>query len=203
MKLLSSWFRIHPTLGLALLVTATCCALSNFGGLARTASAQKAQPISAPAPAKTAPARKVSQPVPNYTVTTSTGASIVSGTTDIGNHCDDCTTGITLPFPVILYDQVFTSANVGSNGNLQFNSSSTRFSNGCLPDGSFSYTIFPFWDDLYNFDSVSGQGVFTSVSGSALRRPRAGSSRDPARAGGGTAGQHAAGSIMADDLLEV
>src|SRR5207245_1840128 len=60
-------------------------------------------------------ALNVSTTTPNYTVTSSTGASIVPGDTDAGNHFDDGTTGITLPFPVILYDQVFTSANVSSN----------------------------------------------------------------------------------------
>src|SRR5436305_707611 len=106
----------------------------------------------------------------NYTVTSSTGASIVPGTTDIGLHADDQTTAITLPFPVILYDQVFTSANVSSNGNIQFNSNSSRFTNDCLPDGSFSYTIFHYWDDLYTGGTLSGQGVFTSISGTAPNR---------------------------------
>src|SRR6266480_4950384 len=114
------------------------------------------------------PAPKVSIPTPNYTVTSSTGASIVPGDTDIGNHTDDDTTAIILPFPVILYDQVFTTANVSSNGNLQFNSNSARFGNGCLPDGNFSYTIFPYWDDLYT--GSSGEGVFTSVTGTAPNR---------------------------------
>ena len=35
---------------------------------------------------------------------TSNGATFVSGTTDIGNHCDDCTTLITLPFPYTYYN---------------------------------------------------------------------------------------------------
>src|SRR5689334_16725184 len=33
----------------------------------------------------------------NYNYTLSSGATVVPGTTDIGNHCDDCTTNITLP----------------------------------------------------------------------------------------------------------
>src|ERR1051326_155618 len=49
------------------------------------------------------------------TTTTSTG-NIVPGTTDIGNHCDDCDTTITLPFAVSLYGYVFTTANVSANG---------------------------------------------------------------------------------------
>src|SRR5437879_8910850 len=64
--------------------------------------------------------------------------------TDVGNHCDDCTTALTLPFPVHVYDQTFSTANVGSNGNLQFASSnvdrkSTRLnsSHRCI-----SYAVF-------------------------------------------------------------
>ena len=42
------------------------------------------------------------------------------GTTDTGNHIDDGTTPITLPFSYTLYDQTFTAANVDSNGTFQF-----------------------------------------------------------------------------------
>ena len=104
------------------------------------------------------PAPKVSIPTPNYTVTSSTGASIVPGDTDIGLHADDGTKSIPLPFPVILCDQVFTSANVSSNGNLQFSSNTARFGNDCLPDSNFSYTIFPYWDDLYTGRADLGEG---------------------------------------------
>src|SRR5437762_1821667 len=104
------------------------------------------------------PAPKVSIPTPNYTVTSSTGASIVPGDTDIGLHADDGTKSIPLPFPVILYDQVFTSANVSSNGNLQFSSNTARFGNDCLPDSNFSYTISPYWDDLYTGRADLGEG---------------------------------------------
>ena len=48
------------------------------------------------------------------------GGSIVPGTTDTGNHADDGTTPITLPFSYTLYDQTFTAANVDSNGTFQF-----------------------------------------------------------------------------------
>src|SRR6266404_759654 len=119
------------------------------------------------------PGPNVNVPTPNYTVTTSNGAAIVPGDTDIGLHGDDLTQGITLPFPYALYDQVFTSAIVSSNGTLQFTSNNAAFTNGCLPGDNgynFSYTIFPYWDDLYTGDTVSGQGVFTSISGTAPNR---------------------------------
>jgi hypothetical protein len=106
----------------------------------------------------------------DYSITTSTGASIVPGTSDTGNYFDDGTTLISLPFSYQLYDTTFTSVEISSNGTLQFNSNNAAYSNSCLPNGSFSYTIFPFWDDLYTADNASGEGVFTSVSGSAPNR---------------------------------
>src|SRR4051794_9068686 len=69
---------------------------------------------------------------PDYVVTTTTGASIVPGTTDIGNHCDDCSTAVALPFPVSFYDQMFDTANVSANGYIYF-TSSTNCCGFCLP----------------------------------------------------------------------
>src|SRR5262249_40240602 len=56
-----------------------------------------------------------------YITTTDTG-SVVPGDTDTGNHCDDCTTAISFPFPITVYGQIFNGTNVSSNGNLQFTS---------------------------------------------------------------------------------
>jgi hypothetical protein len=105
------------------------------------------------------------------------GGSIVPGTTDTGNHVDDGTTPITLPFSYTIYDQTFTSANVDSNGTLQFVSPVSIFTNTCLPDTSRTYLIFPYWDDQRT-DAQSGCsvfpggtcGIFTSVSGTAPDR---------------------------------
>ena len=94
--------------------------------------------------------------------------SIVPGTTDIGNHGDDTVVTIALPFPYTLYDQTFTSINLSSNGNAQFVTTDTAFSNICLPWTTHNYTIFPYWDDLYLVNSPAG--IFTSVSGSAPAR---------------------------------
>jgi hypothetical protein len=105
-----------------------------------------------------------------YAITQTTGGAIVPGTADTGNHCDDCTTLITLPFPFRLYDQTFTQARVSSNGNLQFVGNRADFDSTCLPNNAFSYTIFAFWDDLYTADAAGGQGIFTSVSGVAPNR---------------------------------
>src|SRR6476660_9785503 len=94
-------------------------------------------------------------PTPTATATPCTGqysvaqisATIVPGTTDIGNHGDDTVTTIALPFSFTLYDQSFTSVNLSSNGNAQFTTTDTAFTNQCLPWATHNYTIFPYWDD--------------------------------------------------------
>ena len=100
-------------------------------------------------------------PVGDYTITTTSG-TIVPGTTDSGNHADDGITTIALPFPVTFYDQSFTSVNICSNGNLQFTSTNSAFTNACLPTATMNGLIAPYWDDLYDVDTAGGQGVFTS-----------------------------------------
>jgi N-acetylneuraminic acid mutarotase len=102
-----------------------------------------------------------------YSVATAT-ATIVPGTTDSGNHCDDCVTAISLPFPVHLYDQTFTGANIGSNGDLYFGTGNSGTGSACQPTPGFTYAIFAFPDDLYTLNS--GYGVFTSISGTAPNR---------------------------------
>jgi hypothetical protein len=96
------------------------------------------------------------------------GGSIVPGTVDIGNHGDDMVTTIALPFSYTLYDQTFTSINLSSNGNAQFTTVATDFTNQCLPWTTHDYTIFPYWDDLYLVNT--GFGIFTSISGTAPNR---------------------------------
>ena len=93
---------------------------------------------------------------------------------DTGNHADDGTTPITLPFSYTLYDQTFTAANVDSNGTFQFLTPVSIFTNTCLPDTTRTYLILPYWDDQRT-DANSGCsafpggtcGIFTSVSGTA------------------------------------
>lgn len=103
----------------------------------------------------------------DYEVTSASG-TMVPGVTDVGNHCDECVTAIALPFPFTFYDQTFTSANVSSNGNLQFSTSNIRSTNTALSTARFAAAIFPFWDDLRT--NQAGQGIFTSVQGSAPNR---------------------------------
>ena len=116
----------------------------------------------------------------NYTTTTSTG-TITPGTTDSGNHCDDCATAITFPFPVSVYGQTFNSANVASNGALDLIGTQAPFTHGCqvLPNTLWTMAIFPYQDDLrtdnLGFTGCNGFpgatcGVFTSVTGTAPNR---------------------------------
>jgi hypothetical protein len=103
-------------------------------------------------------------PDSNFAVSTVVGATVVPGSTNIGLVCDDCTTTISLPFPVQLYDRTFSSANVSANGTLQFVSNNAAALNFCLPTAVMDYAIMPYWTDLTTF--CGGCGVYTSVSGS-------------------------------------
>jgi hypothetical protein len=109
----------------------------------------------------------------SYSVVETTG-TIVPGTTDIGNHCDECITDLSLPFPVTFYGQQFSQANVSSNGNLQFISANPISFNECLPGPSLEAAIMPHWDDLLTDDNPGcpggGCGIFTSISGVAPNR---------------------------------
>jgi hypothetical protein len=109
------------------------------------------------------------------TITCATAtATIVAGTVNTGNSCDDCVTNITLPFPVSFYGQSFNNADISSNGNIQFTTSDPAPFNECLPQPILDAAVLPHWDDLRTDDNsgcpVGGCGVFTSVSGSAPSR---------------------------------
>ena len=99
----------------------------------------------------------------NYDFTATTG-TLSSGGTDVGNHCDDCTTAVTLPFPVTFFGTAYSSVNVSSNGSVQFGGANTAFSNPCLPSGDGVAKIAGFWDDLRT-DGV-GEGWFMTTTGS-------------------------------------
>jgi hypothetical protein len=105
------------------------------------------------------------------------GGSIVPGTTDTGNHTDDGTTFVPIPFSYTLYDQTFNGVNVSSNGNAQFTTTDIAYSNVCLPWTTHDYTVLPYWDDQRTdanpgCSSFPGGtcGIFTSVTGSAPNR---------------------------------
>ena len=90
------------------------------------------------------------------------------GTTDTGNHCDDCTTVISLPFSVTLYDQTFTSATVGSNGIFAFGTNNNAFAGSCLPVPTVTYETMPFYRDQRT--DCTACGIFTTTTGTAPNR---------------------------------
>ena len=98
----------------------------------------------------------------DYVVAVDAG-NLTGGGTDIGNHGDDQTTAVTLPFPVTYYAGVFNALTVSSNGNIQFSSNSTAFTNPCLPDAFTSDTIAVHWDDMRT--DAAGSGVFRQTTG--------------------------------------
>src|SRR5262249_31282831 len=150
--------------------TPTATATATLTPTATPTAAASATPTLTP----TATATATFTPTPTPTATcgqytiTQIGGSIVPGTTDTGNHGDDTVVMIPLPFPFTLYDQAFTNIALSSNGNAQFTTSDTTFSNSCLPWLTHNYSIMPYWDDLYLVNS--GFGIFTSISGTAPNR---------------------------------
>lgn len=92
----------------------------------------------------------------------------VAGVNDTGNHCDDCTTHVPLPFTFTFYGSNYDEAIVSSNGNLQFISSASAFTNTVLPSTGSNEAIFPYFDDLMT--NTSGHGVFVTTEGTAPNR---------------------------------
>lgn len=110
-----------------------------------------------------------------YYFVTNPGAAIVPGVTDTGNHTDDGSTLVSLPFSYQLYDTVFDTVWVGSNGHLTFGVVDDYFNPSCLPIASTSYVIAPYWTDqcttsCHLFTTCPGCGIFTSTSGTAPHR---------------------------------
>src|SRR5207248_4654525 len=107
--------------------------------------------VDTPTPSGTPPSATPTTCVPqsNYIVRVCSSATIVRGTTDIGVHCDDCIVPISLPFPITVYGQSFSSANVSSNGNVQFVSSNPAPGEDvCMPQVAFNYVILAYLADL-------------------------------------------------------
>jgi hypothetical protein len=104
----------------------------------------------------------------NYVVTASAPTSRITGATKVGSGCDECTHTIALPFPFRLYDQTFTSAIAGSNGTLGFPSNPNTVDFTCMPEAGYSYTIFPYMDNMST--SGTSRGVYTMVTGVSPNR---------------------------------
>jgi hypothetical protein len=107
-----------------------------------------------------------------YTITDGGGASIVPGTTDIGNHVDDGYTNIAFPFPISFYGTSYNTANIGSNGLIGFTATTLSFTNACPLTANTVATpyLMPMWDDLFTTDTGNGEGIFSTVSGTAPDR---------------------------------
>ncbi|MDQ2807397.1 MAG: S-layer homology domain-containing protein [Chloroflexota bacterium] len=105
----------------------------------------------------------------NYVQMVATGVALDPGTVDIGNHGDNVNTTVALPFAYTFYGLPYTSANVSSNGTIQFSSSTVPSANACLPSATLNNAIAAYWDDLRT-DGAGGVGIFTSTTGAAPNR---------------------------------
>ncbi len=101
-------------------------------------------------------------------------AIMVLGSSDTGNHTDDGSTLVALPFSYQLYDSVFSNVNVGSNGHLTFGTVNNAFNPGCIPLATATYAIGPYWTDQCTAACLNatctGCGIFSSTSGTAPHR---------------------------------
>ncbi len=112
-------------------------------------------------------------PGSDYAIVPSNGAVLDPGVNDIGNHSGGTATNVNLPFTFNLYNQPFSSVNVSTNGNAQFSSASTAFTNSCLPAGTFNNVILPYWDGLNTTVGITttfAPGIYTSTTGTAPNR---------------------------------
>jgi len=101
------------------------------------------------------------------------GATIVSGTTLLsGSQCDDCAVVVTFPFTIHIGTSTFTSAEINSNGHVDFDGEVFTEVNSCLPVSDANTIIYAHWDDLDMRVDQCGPdcGIFTSTSGSAPNR---------------------------------
>lgn len=106
----------------------------------------------------------------NYLVAASTGATMVPANNYVpGSTCNGCVVNIPLPFTYSFYDTPYSSVNVSSRGNLQFNTSDPTGNETCLPAAAFGDAINAYWDNI-NTNINDTMGVFTSVTGEAPNR---------------------------------
>lgn len=92
----------------------------------------------------------------------------ITATMNTGITQDDQVVTLPIGFSFSFYGSNYTNVTVSSNGNLQFTTNNTAYSNTCpLPDPTLGRMIAPFWDDLY---PPGGGGIYYSLTGSAPNR---------------------------------
>ena len=101
-----------------------------------------------------------------------TFGDISSSALDIGSNCDDCVvSNQSIGFPFVFYGQTFTTMNISSNGNIQFETTNAAFGNPALPAASFGRMIAPYFDDLQT-NCTSTDAIFSALTGQAPNRIR-------------------------------
>ena len=108
-------------------------------------------------------------PQNHYTIAQIGGSIEPTGTLVPGSQCDDCVNTVALPFSYSLYGQAFNAVNVSSNGNAQFTTLDSAFTNVCLPWLTHDNTVLPYFDDL-DMDAGGAFGIYTSVTGAPPNR---------------------------------
>ncbi len=107
-----------------------------------------------------------------HTTSSSSGGGVIEPATDLlpGSECDECTIGVTPPFPLQLQGRSYDSAKVGSNGVIVLgpNAQGGSFDITCLPNPNNSPMVAPFWQDL-EADGTD-EGIFTATAGDAPHR---------------------------------
>ena len=107
---------------------------------------------------------------PDYQTSTSSGASIVPGTSYVpGSTCNSCVVPVTLPFSYSFYGTPYSAVNVSNGGVVQFVSNNANGVNSCLPNANFIDAIFAYWDS-HNTNINDAMGMYTSITGAAPNR---------------------------------
>ena len=91
------------------------------------------------------------------------------GTTDTGNHCDDGTTVITLPFSVTLYDQTFTQSTWRPTASSQFAPIQPLPTMPAVT-GATCERCRIYRRPAHGLSRRRGCGIFTSITGTASNR---------------------------------
>ncbi len=95
-------------------------------------------------------------------------ATMIPAQQDLGNHCDDCVTGLNFPFPVQFYGVSYGKGVVSSNGNVQFVPESSSHDATCLPNPALDTAIMLYQGDLAT--DGPGEGIYSATLGTEPNR---------------------------------